>query len=217
MLENSQTPTEIPYKAELMRKSLHLLALVIPVGMFFLGKTNSLLILVPLCLLALFLEVARVKSSKIAALVDIVFGSMMRPQERPSIGSPVVINGATWVLLAATLLVFIFPVNIAAASMITFMLADAAAALIGRRFGRIKWGKLDKTVEGSFAFFVVAFVSILFFDPLNWIEAVIIAACSALLELVPLSLNDNLYVPLFTATLISILLIFFHQQEILFF
>ena len=200
-----------------MRKSLHLLAMIIPVGMFFLGKTNSLLILVPLCLLALFLEVTRVKSAKIAALVDIIFGSMMRTKERPPLGSPVVINGATWVLLTATLLVFIFPVKIAASAMIMFMLADAAAALIGRRFGRIRWGSLDKTVEGSLAFFVVALASISFFDPLNWIESVIIAAFSSFLELMPVPLNDNLYVPLLTAALLSVLLIFFHQQEIVFF
>ncbi len=200
-----------------MRKSLHLLALVIPIGMLFLGKNTSLLLLVPFCLLALFLEVARVKSSKIARFVDYVFGTMMRPEERPPLGSPVVIKGATWVLFSSTLLVLIFPVKIAAVSMIMFMLADAAAALVGRRFGKFNWGSSSKTMEGSLAFFVVAMTALLFFDILAWPECLLVAFVAMLLELTTGPINDNVYVPVCTAGLISIVLIFIHNQEILFF
>ena len=214
MQETAQPSPEIPYKAELLRKSLHLLSLVIPAGMFFLGKSTSLLILVPICLLALSLEFARVRSRAVATLVDQLFGKMMRSKERPEIGAPVAINGATWVFLSATVLVFIFPVHVAAFSMIMFMISDAAAALVGRQFGRFRWGTSSKTIEGSLAFFIVALLLLLAFEILTIQECLLVAFIAMVLELIPVSFNDNLYVPLFTAGLIYCLLKFVHLQEL---
>ncbi|MFK7847733.1 MAG: diacylglycerol/polyprenol kinase family protein [Rhodothermales bacterium] len=214
MQKTSKTSPEISYKAELIRKSLHLLAMVIPIGMLYLGKNTSLLILVPFCFLAIFLEIARVKSHKAAQLVEKVFGVMMRPAERPEIGEPVVINGATWVLLSATLLVFIFPVEIAAIAMITFMISDAAAALVGRRFGRFNWGKSAKTIEGSAAFFITAILCLTLFDVLQIHEVLLVGLVAMLFELSPVPLNDNLYVPIATAGLIYSLLRFIHHEPL---
>lgn len=188
--------------------------MVIPIGMLYLGRGTSLLILVPFCFLAIFLEIARVKSYKVAQLVEMVFGVMMRPAERPAIGEPVVINGATWVLLSATLLVFIFPVKIAAISMITFMISDAAAALVGRRFGRFNWGRSAKTIEGSAAFFITAVLCLTLFDILQIQEVLIVGFITMLLELSPVPLNDNLYVPLGTAGLIYALLKLLHLEPL---
>ena len=214
MQKTSHTSSEISYKAELIRKSLHLLAMVIPAGMLYLGKLTSLLILVPLCLLAIFLEIARVNSHKTAQLVEKVFGVMMRPAEQPAVGEPVVFNGATWVMLSATLLVFIFPVKIAAISMITFMISDAAAALVGRRFGKIHWGKSAKTIEGSSAFFITAILCLALFDILLIKEILFVGFAAMLLELLPVALNDNLYVPLGTAGLIYIVLKTLHLEPL---
>ncbi len=188
--------------------------MVIPVGMLYLGKVTSLLILVPFCFLAISLEIARVKSHKAAQLVEMIFGVMMRPAERAAIGEPVVINGATWVLLSATLMVFIFPVEIAAISMITFMISDAAAALVGRRFGQFNWGKSAKTIEGSAAFFIVAVLSLTLFDMLQIQEVLLVAFVAMLLELSPVPINDNLYVPLGTAGLIYGLLKIVHLEPL---
>ncbi len=185
--------------------------------MLYLGKYTSLCILVPLCMVAIFLEVARVKSHRIANFVDQIFGRMMRASERPAIGAPVAINGATWVLLSATLLVFIFPKHIAAVSMIMFMTSDAAAALVGRRFGRFKWIGTTKTMEGSLSFFVVAILVLLLFDVLSLLECTLVAVVAMTLEIIPLPLNDNLYVPLGTASLIVFLLKFMHKEPLLLF
>lgn len=184
-----------------MRKSLHLLAMVIPLSMLYLGKEVSLWILVPFSMLAITIEVARVKSVWVADLVEKIFGLMMRSQERPAIGAPVVFNGATWVLISATLLIFFFPVKIAASSMIAFMIGDAAAALIGRRFGRLNIGSLPKTVEGSIGFLVVASVTLILFNVLPFHLSLLVALAGTLLELAPIPLNDNIYVPLCMAGL----------------
>ncbi|MEM8484299.1 MAG: phosphatidate cytidylyltransferase [Bacteroidota bacterium] len=214
MQETTETSSEIPYRAELLRKSLHLLALVIPASMLYLGKTTSLLILVPFCGLAIFTEAARVRFQTVADIVEMIFGRMMRNHERPKIGDAVVINGATWVLLTATLLVVIFPVDVAAISMIMFMIGDAAAALVGRRFGKIRWLNSTKTVEGSLSFFIVAAGILMLFDLLPLPYSMGIAAFATLLELLPLRLNDNLYVPLLTAGMMYCLMRFLLLQDV---
>ena len=55
--------TPIPYKAEVLRKAIHLLALVVPLAMALLGKTGALILLVPTTVLALSGDVLRVRSA----------------------------------------------------------------------------------------------------------------------------------------------------------
>ncbi|MEX1055765.1 MAG: phosphatidate cytidylyltransferase, partial [Rhodothermales bacterium] len=95
---------ELPYSAELWRKGLHLVALVIPLGTVLFGRSLAISILVPVTIVALAADVLRVRSDGFAHWLYGTFGFMMRPEERPAMGSSTVINGATWVLISATLL-----------------------------------------------------------------------------------------------------------------
>ncbi len=178
--------------------------------MYYLGKEVSLIILIPLSLSAVFIEFLRVRSELVARYVDIIFASMMRPGERPAVGAPMVINGATWVLLSATLLTLLFPIDIASVSLGLFMICDAGAALVGRRFGKHHWGASRKTIEGSIAFFVLALVgfavldfSSLFLFPMPW--SILVALAATLLEVLSVRLNDNVFVPLCIAGLLYLL------------
>ena len=202
MSQTSDKPSEIPYKAELLRKSLHLLALVIPFGAYLAGKEIALAVLIPGCIIAILTEWARVRYTFVAKWVHRVFGFMMRTSEIPEIGSPIVLNGATWVLLSATCLLLLFPVTVGVPVLVMFMVADAAAALIGRPFGKHHWGKLSKSVEGSIAFFVTAIVILMAFDQWTWSICLAVALCATLLEILPLPINDNLHVPVFSAALL---------------
>lgn len=207
----SNVHAPISYKAELWRKAIHLAALVVPLGMAVLGKMWSLYLLVPLTAFALACDVLRVRSETVARLVHRIFGFMMRGEEVPPIGGPVTINGATWVLITATLLALIFPIRIAVPSFIMFMLGDAAAALVGRRFGKIHWGNNSRTVEGTLAFFLLGlgimalFTHTSVFSPAAfWIGAVS-AAAAALAEVPSTPFNDNLRVPMVAAAVIFVL------------
>ena len=202
----------ISYKAEIFRKSLHLLALVVPIGMYILGKKLALVLLIPTILLALTIEWARVRSETVARCVHLVFGFMMREDEIPPIGGRVKINGATWILISAAVLLLLFPVHIAVVSLVVFMASDAAAALIGRPFGKHKWGNSAKSIEGSGAFFGTALFLLLLLGSWMpelsstrgeiahaWVEEwpvyAFIAACAAIVEALPIPINDNLRVP----------------------
>ncbi len=206
-MTDTATPSAAPisYRAELRRKALHLLALVVPLGMALVGKLWSVYLLSPLALLALAADVLRARSAWFARIIQRYFGSLMRQEEQPPVGGPIRINGSTWVLLSAALLALVFPLRIAVPAFVMFMLGDAAAALVGRRYGRRRWGRSARTVEGSLAFLTVGLVVMaLFRDVVFWVGAVSVVA-AALAEIPQRPFNDNLRVPMVTAALLFLL------------
>ncbi|MFQ5569876.1 MAG: phosphatidate cytidylyltransferase [Rhodothermales bacterium] len=185
-----------------MRKAIHLLALLVPLGMALLGKTWSVYLLIPLAVLALACDVLRVRSAWFSAFVLRYFGFLMRREEQPPVGGPVIINGATWVLLSAALLVVFFPIRIAVPAFVMFMLSDAAAALVGRRFGTLHWGRSARTIEGSMAFLITGVAIMALFSGIVFWIGVVSVVVAALAEAMPRPFNDNLRVPMVTAAVI---------------
>ncbi|MDQ7040943.1 MAG: phosphatidate cytidylyltransferase [Rhodothermus sp.] len=197
-------PPTLSYQGELLRKALHLLALAIPIGLLHVSRPTALAVLWPLALAALGADVLRARWPAFHRVIRRFFGYMMRPEELPPPGSPLVINGATWVLLSSALLATLFPLSLAATAFALFMVGDAVAAIVGRRFGRHYWPDSRRTVEGSLAFFGAALLTVWFF-PVPFIHGVLAALLATLLEALPLPLNDNLRVPLVVALLLWLL------------
>jgi dolichol kinase len=193
---------DIPYAEEVKRKALHLFALVVPLGMGLLGKTWSLYLLVPAALFALTADVLRVRSAWFARLIHQIFGRMMRAEELPPVGGPVSINGATWVLVTATLLVFVFPIRIAVAAFVMFMISDAAAALVGRRIGRHRWPGSARTVEGSLGFVAAGMLVMAAFPGVPFWAGALSVVFASVAEALPGPLNDNIRVPLVAAAVL---------------
>ncbi|BBM69405.1 diacylglycerol/polyprenol kinase family protein [Rhodothermus marinus] len=200
MAEVPQTAS-LSYRGELLRKALHLLALSIPIGMLHVTRPTALAVLWPLALAALGADVLRARWPTFHRFIREIFGGMMRPEELPPPGGPIAINGATWVLLSSALLATLFPLPLAATAFAVFMVGDAAAAVVGRRFGRHRWPGSRRTIEGSLAFFGAALLTALFF-PVPPLHAVLAALLATVLEVLPLPLNDNLRVPLAVALLL---------------
>jgi len=85
-------------------------------------------------------------------------------------------------------------------------LADAVAALIGARYGRVRYETDDgsKSIEGSLAFFIVAFLSthsaLLLFSPIGRLESLLIAAVMGfilvLIEAIAWHGLDNAFIPI---------------------
>ena len=193
---------EIPYRAELIRKAIHLLALILPAGMWYLDKGTALLFLIPFAVIALLGDVGRVYLPWWHNLVNKVFSWIMRSDEVQPLGGPIRINGATWVCLSALLLTLFFPGKTGAAALTMFMIADASAALFGRKWGRHYWGQSKKTIEGTIAFFITGAIILYFFPGMDLFRALCASGLAAALEILDRPLNDNIQVPFMIALLL---------------
>lgn len=186
------------YRAELQRKALHFLALLVPLGMHALGRETALTLLLPLTCAAVAADILRARSASFNQHIRRVFGPLMRAKELPPVGSRIVINGATSVLVAATLLTLFVPLEIGAPILAMTMIADAAAALVGRAIGRHRWPGRRHTVEGSVAFLVTG-GAVVFSLGLPWIGGAAAVVSAAVVEAAPMPVNDNIAVPLVAA------------------
>lgn len=209
--------SQFSYSAELQRKALHLLALVIPLGMWGLGVPLALYLLVPSALLAVAADLLRACSVSFNEWIRWIFGPLMRAEELPAVGTGVTFNGATCVLVGATLLAILFPLRVAVPVLTMTMLADAAAALVGRRFGQHSWGSFSATVEGSAAFVCTGLAVMAVFPSLTVLPAVLAVLAAAVVEAVPLPVNDNIRVPLAAAAVVgAVEVLVLHQSFSLF-
>jgi len=195
----------LPLRSELYRKALHLVALAVPIGMLWLGRGIALSILIPLSLAAILADVLRWRYAAFHAWIDGLFGFMMRPSEKSYSLSRPILNGATWVLISATLLALLFPIELAGAAFAAFMVGDAAAALVGRTIGKHRWGNGPRTIEGSAAFIAagLAVMVPLAPDPL-WVAVTSVVAGAAF-EIPTWPVNDNLRVPLLMTLILHLL------------
>ncbi|MFH0735311.1 MAG: dolichol kinase [bacterium] len=148
---------ELNYKNELMRKSIHLCSLSIPIIYYFIERKLALFILVPLASLSLILDFGRHYSPTLNQFILKYFGFMLRKHEIDAKKKN--LNGATYVFLSAALVVFIFPKVLVITAFSVLIISDIMAALIGRKFGRHKF--LAKSLEGTSAFFVSACLVVL--------------------------------------------------------
>ena len=115
--------------------------------------------------------------------------------------------------MAAVLLTIItFPKPMALIAIYTLAIADPLSAIVGIKFGKHKVTK-NKSLEGSAAFFTATFICsvIILSGYQGSLTGVIIfislalALLSSILELIPLKIDDNLTIPLFTAFTLWIL------------
>ena len=192
------------HNSEFLRKLLHLSNLVIPFTylFYFDSKVEALIILLPITSFAFLIEYLRINSISVKNIFDKYLFSMLRNHEKSG-----KYTGATWVFISSTLSIGIFPKDIAIISLIYMSIGDTAAGLIGRKFGRIKI--YNKTLEGALAGFIVCLIVGLMID-LNLSKTVVAigALSAAIIEFMPISIDDNLRIPLFSGTVMYVMSIF---------
>ena len=178
--------------------------MAMPIGMLLVPRVPAIAILTALALLAVSADLLRARAESLSGLIERWFGFMMRPSER-GLKRERTFNGATWVMVTAALLLMVFPAEIAAPGMVIAMIADAGAALVGRKVGTTKWPGGNRSVQGTVAFLVTGAAAAAFFPGIPWPHRLAALGVAAVMEIPPLPVNDNLLLPFTASTVLWIL------------
>lgn len=183
-------------KHEAARKSIHLALLVLPVlAWIFASREPRLvgLVLGGLALATFVFDFARRRPGPVNDWTNESVGSLLRPHERRRL------LGSTLYFAALALSFLLFPRTIALAAMAFLVIGDAAAALVGRAFGR-RLLRPGKTLEGTLACLIGCLVVTLVvpsLDPAVKTTGLLLGAAAATLgELASSGEHDNLVMPL---------------------
>ncbi len=174
---------------ELIRKSIHMSSLIIPVSVLFLDLRWIRLILLVLTLVAFIVEWARFNWSPFRTFFRQCVGSLLRKHEEKRL------TGATCLLISSTVAVFAFNNWIIMTSLFFLMISDAMGALIGRFCGRIRIAE-NRTLEGSLAFLVSGLIVVYFVPGVRLEIAIPGVIVASLVEVFIRQIDDNIAIPL---------------------
>ena len=187
-------------KSEYIRKFIHLFNLIIPLSYYYVfqDKNFFLIFLFFLVLIFLAIDLSRDKNKHIKFFFNIFFNKMMRKHELNG-----ALTGASWVMISAFVTILIFPKNIAILSLIFMSIGDTVAGLAGRKIGKFKIG--EKTVEGfMFGFLACAIISYNY-KLIPFSISIYGSLIGMIFEVLPLPLDDNLKIPLSSASIMCII------------
>ncbi len=157
-----------------------------------------------LALLAVLADVIRAHHAGFGRFINRVFGPLMRAAELGSPGEGVRFNGATLLLVSAAAATVAFGVRAAAYGVLLFLVADAAAGLLGRRFGKRTWVRGGATIVGTAAFIIAGLCVAFFLPGLSNMQRAAAVLVAAVVEAIS-PIDDNLTVPLAASATLFVL------------
>ena len=176
-------------KAELLRKSIHLLIALVPV-LAAMNRSHTALLLMMGILFYAWAEALRFLGFSLP-FISSVTSAVLRKWEAAYFALGPVTLG-----LGALLSLLLFPPPVAAAAIYALAFGDSAATLVGRFLGRIRPGFLaGKSLEGSLACFITAALAT-FLVLRDWKTALVAGLAAAIAEALPIKDFDNLLLPL---------------------
>lgn len=180
-------------KRELARKAIHLASVAVPLGVWMAPRGVAAAVLVGGAAVALLVELARRHLRPVRYAFLRRTRTLLRTHERRGLA------GATWMALAYAAAVLLFPRPVAVLAMLFNALGDAAAALVGKRWGRHRtaWGKSWEGFAAGVATNAGVALAVAWRAPeLGLAPALAGALAAAAAEMAPLPLDDNLRVTL---------------------
>lgn len=165
---------------------------LIPLLAIFLGHTPLVVLLATLSGLSLLVETARFRLPNLNRLLVARLRFLLKQTEDRRI------TGATYIAVSALLAFLIFDKPVAITALFFLSLGDPIAALVGSRvggyrvFGKSPWGSLAFMVVALAVAGVLSGAGVVSF---HWALAAG-AGVAAMVELVPLMVDDNLTIPL---------------------
>lgn len=157
------------------------------------ARVLGVAILSSVVLAAFLVDAVRLHYPRANELFFRAFGKLASPREARGIAS------STWYAAGILAAFALFPQDVAVSAILVLGLCDPAAALVGRLVGRRPF--LGGTLEGSIAFFAVA--ALILGMRHGWPAALAAAAAAALAERRSWPLDDNLTIPVVSATVVQ--------------
>lgn len=199
-------------KTELYRKAVHLSSLWIPFFIWQAERWVSIFFFLWLFIGNLVLEYGAYKKVPvIGSAFRRMFFKTLRHKE--VVNGRFIPSGSVYVLLSALVCSFCFSRETATAAMAVMLVSDACAALVGKFWGRIRYGN-GKSLEGTTAFAVSAFLLLSFLLPEYSGLVIMIAAMAATAAEFfeeKIMLDDNFSIPLVSGMILNL----FHYQGFL--
>lgn len=188
-------------RQELFRKTIHLSAnSLIPLAYLFLNipKIWMAILIGIASVVFVMIDIRRTRNSWLSKIFAKLFNSMLRSHELEG-----KLTGASYVLIGSFISIAIFPKEIAVLALLFTAIGDTAAALYGRKFGKLRiW---NKTLEGSIAGLIACTIIALFFPQIPNIIKFSGAFAAMFIELLPINIDDNLRIPLFSGIVMYII------------
>ena len=187
---------------EFYRKLLHLASCSIALSYLWLFKDRSIMLIIVgiLTLTSIVLEISRKKNNHIQRIFEKHFNFMLRKNEIK--GS---FTGATWLLLGNFLTIFIFPIFVAVPALLFLSIGDAIAAMVGKNFRKFTIGR--KSLVGSFFGFLCGLILVSLVNKVLPFHVIMFGSIVAMItEILPITIDDNLTIPLLSGLTIMILI-----------
>ncbi len=188
----------LPSRRDLLREGIHASGFFVPVVAGFIGTPMVALIICVVASLYAVSELSRLDGKDLPVISAITRHAASQSELYGFAAAPLFF--AIGILLSLLL----FPAPVSSATIAIFALGDSAASIFGGRISKnpLPFNK-GKTLEGSLAGFFFAFLAGSFFIS-PW-KALVGATVAMIVEYLPLPVNDNILIPLYTGLALALL------------
>ncbi|MDR1993311.1 MAG: haloacid dehalogenase-like hydrolase [Nitrososphaerota archaeon] len=187
-----------PSVNDFVRENIHAAGFFVPVLASMLGTFAVVSSIIVIAIIYVISELARLEGYMVPLVSSITRRAASQSELHGFATAPLYFAFG----IVATILLFPSPISGAAVAM--FCLGDSAASLFGGLLSTSLPFNKGKTLEGSLAGFVFAFLGGTFFVPP--LLALAGAAIAMTIEALPLPFNDNVLVPLITGAALTLLI-----------
>ena len=183
---------------EIYRKSLHIFySSSIAFTLWHFGKDAVLPWFVAIAIIFPLLDYGRHYIAVLGHIFVYFFALFTRPIEYR------ILTGASWVVIGAAICTLIFSEKAAIIGLLVLSISDSIAAIIGIKFGKTQL--FNKSLEGSAAFFLSASCIVFVLSPAIFIINISAIFAATFVELFSTPrFNDNLFIPVITAFILSL-------------
>lgn len=197
---------------EIIRKIFHLLAILIVISFYYLGKENFAKLFIPITILVILADFSRSKFENIHKISTKIFSLIMRDKELQEKK----LSGMSWLFLSASFNFALFEPIIAITGFCILIFADSSAAVVGKAFKSRQF--FQKSLLGSVTFFMVAIIIIVLIGyyfkcrPSFFFFAFLVSIYITYLEAYPdlFKIDDNFLIPIAFGILMTMLNFMWH-------